>query len=139
MPSGHSGNWSLGSNHAAPSDRQMCTLGHAAIGASRQPIRSRMVSLPSRAATICEPHWVQKYRVLPGEDSKPLSRLSPLVQRKRSRGTLVTVEKADLCVLQAASSQHGASSSNKNPARDIILGRDFRTLENRVAYFRLSI
>jgi hypothetical protein len=40
---------------------------------------------------------------------------------------------------QAISSQHGASRSNKNPAEDIILGRDFRTLENRVAYFRSSI
>jgi hypothetical protein len=59
-----------------------------------------MVSLPSRAATICEPHWLQKYRVLPGEDSKPLSRSSPLIQLKRSRGTLVTVENADPCVLR---------------------------------------
>jgi hypothetical protein len=40
---------------------------------------------------------------------------------------------------QAVSSQHGGSRSNKNPAEDIILGRDFRTLENRVAYFRSSI
>src|SRR4029453_6374961 len=39
-------------------------------------------------------------RVLPVEDSKPLSRASPLIQRKRSRGTLVTVEKADPCVLR---------------------------------------
>jgi hypothetical protein len=40
---------------------------------------------------------------------------------------------------QAASSQHGASGSNKNPARDIVLGRDFSNAQNRVAYFRLSI
>ena len=40
---------------------------------------------------------------------------------------------------QAVSSKHGASRSNKNPAEDITLGRDFRTLENRVAYFRLFI
>src|SRR5260370_17090787 len=77
----------------------MCILGRSAIGVSRQPIRSRTVSLPSRAATICEPHWVQKYRVLPGEDSKPLSRPSPLVQRKRSRGTLVAVKKDHPCLL----------------------------------------
>jgi hypothetical protein len=32
---------------------------------------------------------------LQGEDSKPRSRLSPLVQRNRSRGTLLTVEKAE--------------------------------------------
>jgi len=42
------------------------------------------------------------------------------------------------CAIQAASSKHSASGSNKNPAQDIIPGRDFLTLD-RVAYFRLSI
>lgn len=63
-------------------------------------MRSSTVSLLSRAATMCDPHREQKYRVLPGEDSKPFSKSSPLVQRKRSRGTLVTVEKAEPCVLR---------------------------------------
>jgi len=49
---------------------------------------------------MCDPHCGQKYRVLPGEDSKPLSRLSHLIQRNRSRGTLVTVEKAEPWVLR---------------------------------------
>src|SRR4029079_13326527 len=96
----HSGNSSFGLNHEAPSDRQIWTLGRWVVGVSKQPIRNRMVPLPSRSATICEPHCEQKYRVLPGEESKPLSRLSPLIQRKRSRGTLVTVEKADPCVFR---------------------------------------
>src|SRR5262249_47537678 len=100
VPSGHSGKRSFGSNHEAASDRQICILGRSTIEVSRQPIRSRIIPLPSRAATICEPHWGQKYRVLPGEDSNPFSRLSPLVQRNRSRGTLVTVEKAEPCVFR---------------------------------------
>jgi hypothetical protein len=40
---------------------------------------------------------------------------------------------------EAVSSKHGASRQTKFPPEDIILGREFRTLENRVAYFRLSI
>jgi hypothetical protein len=59
-----------------------------------------MVLVAARSATMCDPHCVQKYRFVPGEDSKPRIRLSPLVQRKRSRGTLVTVEKAEPQVAQ---------------------------------------
>jgi hypothetical protein len=73
----------------------MCILGRSAIVLSRQPIRSRIVPVPVRSATMCDPHCEQKYRVLPGEDSKPFNRLSPFVQRNRSRGTLLTVEKAE--------------------------------------------
>ena len=78
----------------------MCTFGCCVIGVSRQPIRSIMVPVAGRSATIWEPHREQKNRVLPGEDSKPFNRLSPLVQRNRSRGTLVTVENAEPCAFR---------------------------------------
>ena len=100
LPSGHSGSWSFGSNHDAASDRQICALGRWVIAVSRHPIRSKMVPEPALSATTCDPHCVQKYLVLPGEESNPLSRPSPRVQRNRSRGTLVTVENAEPCALR---------------------------------------
>src|SRR5262245_1534143 len=112
---------------------------------------------------MCEPHWLQKYLTLPGDASNPLRRSSPLTQRSRSRGTLGTVENAEPWVLRqvwqwqctivpgSASTSYATfphrqlpvsmmpSRSNKNPAQDIILWRDYRTPESRVVYFRLSM
>jgi hypothetical protein len=60
LPSAHSGNSSFGSYQLAASDRQMCTSGRSVIAVSRHPIRSSTVSLPSREATMCDPHCEQK-------------------------------------------------------------------------------
>ena len=76
-PSGFSGNCCLGSYQGAASDRQIWTCGRSVTGVSRQPSRSSTTGWATRSAMMCEPHWVQKRRNLPGEDSKAPSRSAP--------------------------------------------------------------
>jgi hypothetical protein len=49
---------------------------------------------------MCEPHLEQKRRNFPGDDSKDDRKASPLTHRKAARGTGITLENAEPCVLR---------------------------------------
>ncbi|MHC2281142.1 hypothetical protein ACVME8_007785 [Bradyrhizobium diazoefficiens] len=51
------------------------------------------------SAMMCEPQRVQKRRNLPGEDSNAASS-SPRTHRNAARGTGITLENAEPCVLR---------------------------------------
>jgi hypothetical protein len=53
-----------------------------------------------RSAMMWDPHSAQNQRSLPGDDSKDLRTGSPRVQRKRSRGTVATLDIAAPCALR---------------------------------------